>query len=160
MRFVAFLIDSVIAMAVLTPMLYAMHGSGDWDRLSVLLREALARAAAGGGADLTNVIARSGFAGPADFLVQVVLPIAALLAFWKFRGSTPGKMVIGANILDARTGGQPSNGQLLLRFAGYFVSMFALGLGFVWIGIDRRNQGWHDKIAGTIVAYEEKGRVK
>lgn len=160
MRFVAFLIDSVIVLAVLTPLLYAIHGSGDWERLSELLHEALARAAAGGDADLTNVIARSGFAGPADFLIQVVLPIAALLAFWKFRGSTPGKMVIGANILDARTGGQPSNRQLLLRFAGYFVSMFVLGLGFIWIGIDRRKQGWHDRIAGTIVAYEEKGRVK
>ena len=160
MRLVAFLIDSVIVLAVLTPLLYAIHGSGDWERLTELLHEALARAAAGGDADLTNVIARSGFAGPADFLVQFVLPIAALLAFWKFRGSTPGKMVIGAIILDARTGGPPSNGRLLLRFAGYFVSMFALGLGFIWIGIDWRKQGWHDKIAGTVVAYEQKGSVK
>jgi uncharacterized RDD family membrane protein YckC len=160
MRFVAFLIDSVIVLAVLTPLLYAVHGSGDWERLSGQLHEALARAAAGGDANLTNVIARSGFAGPADVLIQVVLPIAALLAFWKFRSSTPGKMAIRANILDARTGGQPSNLQLLLRFAGYFVSMFALGLGFIWIGIDRRKQGWHDKIAGTVVVYEEKGRVK
>lgn len=66
-------------------------------------------------------------------------------------------MVIGANILDARTGGQPSNLQLLVRYAGYFVSMFALGLGFIWIGVDRRKQGWHDKIAGTVVAYKEEG---
>lgn len=160
MRCVAFLIDSVIVLAVLTPLLYAIHGSGDWERLSELLHEALARAAAGGDPNLTNVIERSGFAGPADFLIQVVLPIAALLAFWKFRSSTPGKMVIGANILDARTGGQPSNRQLLLRFAGYFISMFALGLGFIWIGVDRRKQGWHDKISGTVVAYKEKGADK
>jgi uncharacterized RDD family membrane protein YckC len=160
MRFVAFLVDSAIVLAVLTPLLYAIHGGGDWERLSGLLHEAMARAAAGGDANLSNVIAHSGFAGPADVLIQVVLPIAALLAFWKFRSSTPGKMVIRANILDARTGGQPSDLQLLLRFAGYFASMFALGLGFAWIGIDRRKQGWHDKIAGTIVAYEEKGRVK
>jgi uncharacterized RDD family membrane protein YckC len=157
MRFVAFLIDSVIVLAVLTPLLYAIHGSGDWERLSELLHEARARAAAGGDPNLTNVIKRSGFAGPADFLIQVVLPIAALLAFWRFRSSTPGKMIIGANILDARTGGGSSNRQLLLRFAGYFVSMFALGLGFIWIGIDRRKQGWHDKISGTVVAYKEKG---
>lgn len=160
MRFVAFLIDSVVVLAVLTPLLYAIHGSGDWERLSGLLHEALAQAAAGGDANLTKVIAQSGFAGPADFLVQVVLPIAALLAFWKFRSATPGKMAIAAKILDARTGGQPSNWQLLVRFVGYFVSMFALGLGFIWIGLDRRKQGWHDKIAGTVVAYEEKESVK
>jgi uncharacterized RDD family membrane protein YckC len=160
MRFIAFLIDSAIVMAVLTPLLYAIHGSGDWERLSELLHEALARAAAGGDANLTKVIAQSGFAGPADFLVQVVLPIAALLAFWKFRSATPGKMAIGARILDVRMGGQPSNLQLLVRFAGYFVSMFALGLGFIWIGVDRRKQGWHDKISGTVVVYEEKGADK
>jgi uncharacterized RDD family membrane protein YckC len=157
MRFIAFLIDSVIVMAVLAPLLYAIHGSGDWERLTGLLREALGRAATGGSADLAIVIATSGFAGPADFLIQVVLPIAVLLVFWKYLSATPGKMAIGARILDVRTGGQPSNLQLLVRFAGYFVSMFALGLGFIWIGIDRRKQGWHDKISGTVVAYKEKG---
>ncbi len=156
MRFVAFLIDSVIVLAVLTLLLYAVHDYRDWETLAVALDGTLRDATDGRDVNLTNVIARSGFAGPADFLIQVVLPIAALLAFWKFRSSTPGKMVIGANILDARTGAQPSTLQLLVRFAGYFVSMFALGLGFIWIGVDRRKQGWHDKISGTVVAYKEK----
>jgi len=26
-------------------------------------------------------------------------------------------------------------------------------LGFIWIGIDNRKQGWHDKLAGTLVIY-------
>ncbi|MBT7879149.1 MAG: hypothetical protein HN738_13805, partial [Gammaproteobacteria bacterium] len=27
----------------------------------------------------------------------------------------------------------------------------ALGLGFIWIALDKRKQGWHDKLAGTVV---------
>ncbi len=27
----------------------------------------------------------------------------------------------------------------------------ALCLGLIWVGIDRRNQGWHDKLGGTVV---------
>jgi uncharacterized RDD family membrane protein YckC len=27
----------------------------------------------------------------------------------------------------------------------------AIGLGFLWIAFDDRKQGWHDKIAGTVV---------
>jgi len=31
----------------------------------------------------------------------------------------------------------------------------ALGLGFFWIGIDRRKQGFHDKLANTVVVYDD-----
>ena len=39
----------------------------------------------------------------------------------------------------------------MLRFLAYFVSALPLYLGFLWIALDRRKQGWHDKIARTIV---------
>jgi uncharacterized RDD family membrane protein YckC len=26
-----------------------------------------------------------------------------------------------------------------------------LGLGLIWVGIDPRKQGWHDKLANTVV---------
>jgi uncharacterized RDD family membrane protein YckC len=32
--------------------------------------------------------------------------------------------------------------------------MLPLFIGFIWIGIDRRKQGFHDKIAGTLVVYD------
>jgi uncharacterized RDD family membrane protein YckC len=44
---------------------------------------------------------------------------------------------------------------LILRFLGYFVSAFPLYLGFLWAALDRRKQGWHDKIARTIVIHSE-----
>lgn len=87
----------------------------------------------------------------ASFTLNVVLPAVAVLAFWFTRGSTPGKMVFSAVIVDADTLGKPRQGQLVARYLAYYVSLLAFGLGFLWIAFDRRKQGWHDKIASTVV---------
>ncbi len=29
--------------------------------------------------------------------------------------------------------------------------LFHYALGFIWVGVDQRKQGWHDKLAGTVV---------
>jgi len=31
------------------------------------------------------------------------------------------------------------------------VSMIPLFLGMIWVAFDARKQGWHDKLAGTVV---------
>ena len=80
--------------------------------------------------------------------------VAALLGFWRCCGATPGKLAVGVRIVDARTGGRPSLGRLALRLLCYLLSAAPLYLGFLWIAIDRRRQGWHDKIAGTLVIHE------
>ncbi|HZM37005.1 MAG TPA: RDD family protein [Burkholderiales bacterium] len=111
-RFVAFIIDALLAFVVIGPLaLFGLRG----------------------------------------FLFEALLPALAVLAFWRRYGATPGKMAVGARIVDAKTGGAPSTGRLIARYAAYLVSMLPLFLGFAWIAIDRRKQGWHDKIAGTVV---------
>lgn len=89
--------------------------------------------------------------GPLDFLFSWVIPAIATLLFWIYRQATPGKMVIGARIVDAVSGDKPSTGQFVGRYFAYFLSTVALLLGFLWVAIDRRKQGWHDKLAGTVV---------
>ncbi|MDR0225160.1 MAG: RDD family protein [Burkholderiaceae bacterium] len=89
--------------------------------------------------------------GSADFLISWVLPAMAVVAFWLWKQATPGKMAIAARIVDARTGQPMDTRQALLRYAGYFVSAIPLGLGLIWVAFDPRKQGWHDKIAGTVV---------
>ena len=69
-----------------------------------------------------------------------------LLVFWQSSQSTLGKMVFHSKIVDATTGGKPTIKQFLLRFVG-----FTLGIGFIWILFDARKQGWHDKMANTVV---------
>lgn len=93
---------------------------------------------------------------PASVLVNYVLPAAAIVWFWVARQATPGKMVFRARIVDAETGGPLSVGQSLGRYLGYYVSIFGLFLGFVWVAFDRRKQGWHDKLAGTVVIRERR----
>ena len=86
-----------------------------------------------------------------DWLLNVVLPGIAIILFWVARQATPGKMAIGARIVDAKTGGKPSTGQLVGRYFGYYPSFIVFCLGFFWVGFDPRKQGWHDKMAGTVV---------
>ncbi|MFT5836739.1 MAG: putative RDD family membrane protein YckC [Candidatus Azotimanducaceae bacterium] len=89
--------------------------------------------------------------GPADFIISWILPAFTVVLFWIYRQATPGKMAYDLRIVDARTGQPPSKGQNILRYFAYFVSTIPLGLGLIWVGIDRRKQGWHDLIAKTVV---------
>ena len=88
---------------------------------------------------------------PTEFLITWILPALAVILFWRYRAATPGKMVIGARIVDAKTGEAPSVAQLVGRYLAYFVSTTPLCLGLIWVGFDRRKQGWHDKLASTVV---------
>jgi glyoxylase-like metal-dependent hydrolase (beta-lactamase superfamily II) len=67
------------------------------------------------------------------------------------RSRSHAKIAIGARIVDAGTGAVPTNRRLLVRYLGYYVSTLPLMLGFLWIAFDPRKQGWHDKMAGTVV---------
>jgi len=90
-------------------------------------------------------------AGPADFLINWVFPAIAVILFRIYRQATPGKMAISAKIVDEKTGGKPSTGRLIGRYLGYYVSILPLMLGIIWVAFDKRNQGFHDKLAGTLV---------
>lgn len=94
--------------------------------------------------------------GPADILINWVFPAIAVVLFWIYRQATPGKMAIGARIVDAKTGGKPSTGQLIGRYLAYYVSILPLLLGLIWVGIDPRKQGFHDKLAGTLVVRSKR----
>ena len=88
--------------------------------------------------------------------VLAFLAIAVIVVgFWRYCGATPGKLALGVKIVDVTTGETPSLPRLALRFLAYFVSAFPLYLGFLWAAVDRRKQGWHDKIARTIVINSE-----
>ena len=89
--------------------------------------------------------------GTADFFISYVLPFILTMLFWYYKSATPGKMLLGLKIVDATTLGKPSKGQLVGRYLAYYLSGLPLFLGFLWVAWDRRKQGWHDKLAGTLV---------
>ena len=67
-----------------------------------------------------------------------------------YNGQTLGKRVAGIRVMSAE-GEAIGFGPALLRHVGSFVSSLPCGLGYLWVAIDLRKQGFHDKIAGTIV---------
>jgi uncharacterized RDD family membrane protein YckC len=89
-----------------------------------------------------------------DLLAFLAIAVA-VIGFWRYCGATPGKLALAVKIVDAASGQPPGTARLVLRFLGYFISALPLYLGFLWIAIDRRKQGWHDKIAGTVVINSE-----
>ena len=91
------------------------------------------------------------FNGPADILINWVLPAVVVIWLWSALQATPGKLAMKARIVDADTGKAPSLSQLVIRYLGYYVSIIPFGLGLLWVAFDRRKQGWHDKLANTVV---------
>lgn len=82
----------------------------------------------------------------------VILTIAYFTYFHGIKGRTPGKMLMGLQVLSAE-GAPIGFGTAFLRSVGYLVSsfFFTFPIGFIWAAFDRKKQGWHDKIAGTVV---------
>jgi uncharacterized RDD family membrane protein YckC len=77
--------------------------------------------------------------------------------FWFFVGMTIGDAAMGIRIV--RTNGKRIGPfRTLVRLFGYVISLIPFGLGFFWILIDDRRQGWHDKLAGTFAIYAWEAR--
>lgn len=89
-----------------------------------------------------------------------MLPAVLVILLWIKLSATPGKMAIGATIVDARTGGKPTNAQFVIRYIGYFAAMLPFFLEIIWVGFDSRKQGWHDKLAGTVVIRRKAGNAE
>jgi len=71
--------------------------------------------------------------------------------FWAWRGGTPGQLLLGIQVRRESDGARIGFGRACLRYLGYLVSIWILYIGFIWVAFDARKQGWHDKIAGTVV---------
>ncbi len=122
----AAIIDSILMGIVLVPFFRLFYGGMDYEDIAQL-------------------------DSPANIAINGLLPAVVVILFWVWRQATPGKMVIGAKIVDAKTGGKPSTGQFIGRYLSYYISSIVLLLGFIWVGFDAKKQGWHDKLAGTVV---------
>lgn len=95
----------------------------------------------------------------ADILINYLLPLVIVVALWVRYGTTPGKQLIGAKIVDATTGQPLRLGQALVRYFGYILSCLPLFAGLVWVAFDRKKQGWHDKLANTVVVRAKRTEI-
>src|SRR5262245_16349588 len=79
-----------------------------------------------------------------------VASIAYFVFFWT-TGATLGMRVLGLRVVDAQTGQNIGIGKGIVRYIGLIVSGLPCYLGYLWAAWDDRKQGWHDKMAGTVV---------
>ena len=119
-------IDVVLLMVIEFPLLFAFYGSACFT-------------------------ADNSVQGPVDFMLDFVFPAVATILFWFWKQATPGKMALSAKIVDAETGKEPSIAQYIGRYFAYIISAIPFCLGFIWVAFDSKKQGWHDKLAGTVV---------
>lgn len=94
---------------------------------------------------LTLVCGPTGLMGYFMFLFPLYFA-----AMWVWKGTTVGGIVLRLKVvrLDGRRLDWPTAG---VRAVGALFGSLAGGLGYFWAGWDPEKQGWHDKIAGTIV---------
>lgn len=132
----AALIDAVLLLLIISPILTLIYGNGYWLNTSLVV-------------------------GFWDFVLNYLFPAVAVILFWVYKSATPGKMALKLKILDANTGDSITVGQAIGRYLGYIVAMLPLMIGIIWVGIDKRKQGLHDKLAGTVVVRNtEKEQVQ
>ncbi|EDM49791.1 RDD family protein [Marinobacter algicola] len=127
----AALIDSLLILVIVAPIISLIYGSEYWLNESFIV-------------------------GFWDVVLNYVLPAIAVIVFWIYKSATPGKMATRLVIVDARTGEKPTTAQFFGRYLAYYISILPLFLGLIWVGIDKRKQGWHDKLAGTVVLRNKK----
>jgi len=133
----AFFIDLILIYTVTYPFLIAIYGEKYYLRLYLRILFG------------NNFIQAP--QGIADFLISYLFPTVAIIMFWNYKLATPGKLAIGAKIVDAETGMNPTIKQFIIRYLGYIASILPLGLGCIWVSFDTRRQSWHDKLANTVV---------
>jgi uncharacterized RDD family membrane protein YckC len=136
-RFLAFLLDNLMLMLLLAPLIW------------LLLRSDLQGAVLDPFA-LAEQVSES-MSSPLGYLINYGAPLLYFVLFWKYKSSTPGKLLMDMAIVDASTGGMPSAGRLVVRYVGYYVNVLTCFIGFFWIAFDKRGQGLHDKMANTVV---------
>jgi uncharacterized RDD family membrane protein YckC len=80
-----------------------------------------------------------------------LIGLVYFVGFWGWRGQTPGMIPFDMRIVMASDGTKPDWVRMLLRYVGLLIGIAVFFIGVIWAGFDRRKQGWHDKIAGTVV---------
>ncbi len=134
-RLLACIIDTFLLALIAVPILYGIYGQPYLD-------------------DTIPYLA------PAKVLFEWVFPILATIIFWTTKSATPGKMVFSLKVLDAKTGAPLTVSQSFGRYISYFLAMIPVFMGFIWITFDSKKQGWHDKLASTVVVRDKSGNVE
>ncbi len=78
----------------------------------------------------------------------LAVPLLFLTWFWTHGGQTLGMRAWRLRVVRA-DGGALTLRDGLVRYLAALLSWAALGLGFLWVLVDRERLAWHDRLSGT-----------
>ena len=88
-------------------------------------------------------------------ILFVVIPWLYYAGFESSRSqATPGKVLMRSVVTDL-DGNRVSFARATLRFFGKFISLLIIFIGFLMIGLTKKKQGLHDKIARCLVLLQD-----
>ena len=126
----------------------AFPRAGFWERMGAAFLDVVLAGILSGLASSLPVI------GHPPFFLLVWL--AYFAGMWSWRGTTIGGIVLGLKVV--RLDNQPVTFAVaLVRGLAAAFSAMVFFLGFLWIAWDKEKQGWHDRIAGTVVVRLPRG---
>jgi uncharacterized RDD family membrane protein YckC len=85
------------------------------------------------------------------YLLRLGVLGAYFILSWPILGASPAQRLLRIRVVNARNGERIQIGRATLRCIGLVVAALPLGAGLLWAAFDSRKQGWHDRIAGTMV---------
>ena len=85
------------------------------------------------------------------YLVGLTVQVAYWIYFWGSSGATLGMRLLHLKVVDANTGGPIGYARATVRFLMSIVNSWACYIGWIWVAFDPRKQGWHDKVADSVV---------
>jgi uncharacterized RDD family membrane protein YckC len=141
-RVVAWLIDSVIIGIPIFIVLVI---------LSVVVGGVNGAATSGSTSQQNAAAAASGGVLILFYLVVLVISVAYWVYFWGTSGSTLGMRLFHLRVVDAQTGAPIGIGRAVVRWLMTLVNSWACYIGWIWVAFDARKQGWHDKVANSVV---------
>jgi uncharacterized RDD family membrane protein YckC len=83
-------------------------------------------------------------------LIILIWSVGYFVYFWS-NGGTLGMRFFHLRVVDAVTNRPIGIGRAFIRFIGFMVATIPCYIGLIWAAFDGYKQGWHDKIANTIV---------
>ena len=83
-------------------------------------------------------------------LVNLFCEGCYLIYLWKNTGQTLGQKIFGIKVVK-KDGSELTYTDAVVRYIGYLISGAFIGFGYLFMIIDKENQGLHDKMANTIV---------